>query len=753
MDYLKLPLSDPIPLQDAFSTWQGFVELSPEEPTIGPNRIFELDDRADSEWTYDFHWKPPADRVEATGCNFVRDIELWAPSIAVHAGQLVGYGAVADFDNWRAAPAFKQGGFFDVPAPVDRIIDRPMLIADGVTYSTWGHWIIDFLPRFAIARALLGPKFDDLTIPLPFDAPDWITDLLETTCSVRTSNIVRYRPYSERLICAHAVIPSYSYSGIHTFHSFLKQFYQRLQPANILPRSRLCISRGGIAHTGSNRQFPLRARFEDLAENRGYQIVRPETLSLSDQIALFANAAVVIGEHGSAMHNSVFCAPDTIIGCIGFWNAVQLQLGYVCHHRNVYLTRGCAWPSDEDSSFRLGVTEDDLVSFLDKIDDLIDGRTATSHAQLQVMLTPENPGEYADLPALGIHQTNGVTSEKLSDQIEAIPTSPAFNFGPIDRIYGQAYYQQRLCLEVGVYRVDQGCIFGDGLVARHGKLLRRTELGLYDDAISHLRSPFQNRELRIRQESGTCVAIAGVAHQIYGHWLIDHLPKLWVLQSSGIDIGKVRFLLPTTLEPFAKEWLTLLGIRDEQLVFYDFDSEAVEAEELILPTLMRFESVASPLLRQAAGMLLDRVFAHGGLQVDDQGKRPERFYISRGGIHARPLRNRVAIEERAATAGFAIVRPEEMPITEQIALFRGAKQIVGEYGSGLHNSLFSKPGTVIAALRGSDLEPWYLQSGIGRALDQPTGYVFGRNDPEDPMMGYTVDPDDFSDCLRLILQP
>ena len=391
MNYLKLPLDNPTTVQDAFTTWQGFVQLCPEETPIGPNRIYELDDHSDGAWSYDFHWRRPAEKVDAIGCSFVRDVELWGSSIAVHAGRLIGYGVEADLDNWRPLTPLREDGFFDIPAPIDRVLDRPVLIADGHNVSTWGHWLVEYLPRFAIARDLLGMRFDELLVPLPFHIPDWAIDLLESTCSVRRSNIVRYRAYAERLICPHAVVPSYSYSGIYTFHSFLRRFYHRLRPQLIGPRTRVCVSRAGVIPTGGNRRFPLRKRFEDMAKDRGYQIVRPETLTLSDQINLFANATVVIGEHGSAMHNAVFCDPGTVVGCIGFWNPIQLHLGYVCQHRNVYLTRGCIWPSEGQPDFQLAVTEDDLASFLDKIDELsVDAPTqAPAHVPVKLAEGPQ----------------------------------------------------------------------------------------------------------------------------------------------------------------------------------------------------------------------------------------------------------------------------------------------------------------------------------------------------------------------------
>jgi hypothetical protein len=357
-----------VTLQNGLRDWSGFVELSPEEKSVGPNRVYELSDHSES-WIYDFHWKRPAPKVDAVGCHFLRDVQLWAPSIVVHAGHLIGDGMITDYDNWKSAPALQEDGLFSIPRPIDRIIDRPMLIADGA-YSIWGHWIVDYLPRFAIARRLLGSFFDELVVPLPHNVPHWVVALLERICFVRPDNIIQYRPYAERLISDRAVVPSYAYSGEYTLHSFFRRFYRAQLPLISGPRRRICVSRSGPAVAHSNRKFPLRDCFEDMAKDRGYLVVQPETLSISEQIALFADASVVLGEHGSGMHSAVFSDPRTVIACIGFWNAIQLHIGYVCRHRNVYLTRGCIWPSDGQPDFQINVTEPSLVALFDQIDRL-----------------------------------------------------------------------------------------------------------------------------------------------------------------------------------------------------------------------------------------------------------------------------------------------------------------------------------------------------------------------------------------------
>jgi capsular polysaccharide biosynthesis protein len=108
------------------------------------------------------------------------------------------------------------------------------------------------------------------------------------------------------------------------------------------------------------------------------------------------------------------------------------------------------------------------------------------------------------------------------------------------------------------------------------------------------------------------------------------------------------------------------------------------------------------------------------------------------------------IEEMAVKANFALVYPEELSLLEQVRLFAGAREIMGEYGSALHGSLFSPEGAVICALRGTGGHPGFLQSGMGMALKQPTGYIFGEADESDPNFGFQVEEDAVAAALRLV---
>jgi len=106
---------------------------------------------------------------------------------------------------------------------------------------------------------------------------------------------------------------------------------------------------------------------------------------------------------------------------------------------------------------------------------------------------------------------------------------------------------------------------------------------------------------------------------------------------------------------------------------------------------------------------------------------PRRIYVSRSkyGNMSRQFANADAVEALFASHNFTVMHPETMPIPDQIALFENATEIAGEYGSGLHNTIFSHPHTKVMVLRGNQGHPGFLQSGIGEIMDQPTGYVFG----------------------------
>ena len=104
----------------------------------------------------------------------------------------------------------------------------------------------------------------------------------------------------------------------------------------------------------------------------------------------------------------------------------------------------------------------------------------------------------------------------------------------------------------------------------------------------------------------------------------------------------------------------------------------------------------------------------------------KRIYVSRGGIEPsasikRYLTGQEQIEECVRKRGFAIVRPEKMPWPQQVRMFAHADTVMGEFGSGLHNTVFSSRATLNIVLSNSMMS--LTQSAIAAMRGQPLQYI------------------------------
>ncbi len=77
--------------------------------------------------------------------------------------------------------------------------------------------------------------------------------------------------------------------------------------SSIATHERIFVSRRRIERRNLQNQDQVEALFS----RYGFAIIHPETLSLKDQVRLFANARMIAGPRGSGMHNIVFSSPDT----------------------------------------------------------------------------------------------------------------------------------------------------------------------------------------------------------------------------------------------------------------------------------------------------------------------------------------------------------------------------------------------------------------------------------------------------------
>jgi capsular polysaccharide biosynthesis protein len=196
-----------------------------------------------------------------------------------------------------------------------RHIDGALAVIYGPSYQTYGHWLADFMPRLWVL-ATTGHAIAGLAYTVPPDLPAFARDLL-LAVGIDPARIITHDYWHEHLTADLLLVPTGLRFGNRLsprFGEATRFWIDRLRVHTQLPPSpagqRLFLSRGKIPR---ERMMLNRDAVEAIAAERGFTPVSPETLSIQEQIALFAGATMLAGEYGSALHGAVYSRPGAVI--------------------------------------------------------------------------------------------------------------------------------------------------------------------------------------------------------------------------------------------------------------------------------------------------------------------------------------------------------------------------------------------------------------------------------------------------------
>ncbi|RUP07723.1 MAG: glycosyltransferase family 61 protein [Hyphomicrobium sp.] len=238
---------------------------------------------------------------------------------------------------------------------------------------------------------------------------------------------------------------------------------------------------------------------------------------------------------------------------------------------------------------------------------------------------------------------------------------------------------------------------------------------------------------------GIGVLLTHFNSSVYGHWLYEGLPQLLLLKHLRSELPDLSIVLPSRPQ-YLSEWCRFL-VPDVRIFSYDPRRETVFCEQLLIPGIFHSNSAfMHPFLDV---MIEDAVST---ATRESERPLPSHIYLTRNKpSHFRQLGNQDEIEQIAKSAGLTLLSPEDYSIPAQIRLFSGAKLVVSEFGSALHNTMFSGPCDIISL-------NWItcIQSRIAQLRQQNIGYVLPPLGPltfqrelEQTKREYWIDPEDF----------
>ncbi|WP_176225234.1 glycosyltransferase family 61 protein [Methylomagnum ishizawai] len=226
--------------------------------------------------------------------------------------------------------------------------------------------------------------------------------------------------------------------------------------------------------------------------------------------------------------------------------------------------------------------------------------------------------------------------------------------------------------------------------------------------------------------AGTVCNLGLPGARIYGHWIVDVLPRLYKTLGHGLVID--HYVMGETRKPWQNDILKAVGVAEDKFLFWDARQYRLEAERLVVPTFARISSELHEEFMDVHIFLREK---HAASELGSPAT--DKLFIARAEGGNRQLANRDAVEAVFADHGFEIFRPELWPFVEQIKKLARAAVVAGECGSGMHNTVFCRPGTRVGVLQ-SSANLSFLQGQIALHAQHDLYYLIGM--PIDPKEAY-----------------
>ncbi|HMK88297.1 MAG TPA: glycosyltransferase family 61 protein [Methylocystis sp.] len=226
---------------------------------------------------------------------------------------------------------------------------------------------------------------------------------------------------------------------------------------------------------------------------------------------------------------------------------------------------------------------------------------------------------------------------------------------------------------------------------------------------------------RVRYVEGPVLVLTSESYPVYGHWILDILPRAWLfLNRFGPTDPELKIILPSDVPDFGKTILCdLFGLNLDKFAYFDWRAEDVLLERAIIPSLLHNSQIYHPAMNGFVRFVRDRFGVRAEARAD------ARLFVSRSRFNSKSASFRREMENEALLAshlndrGFEVVFPEDLNWEEQIRKFATAGLVVGESGSGLHNTLFGPEGGAVVCLRAAN----QVQAAIASLRRQRLTYI------------------------------
>lgn len=200
--------------------------------------------------------------------------------------------------SWREHPVYLRPGL----GTVEHVDGTLLSLAARGASSNYYHFLYDALGRLGVfEESMPGQRVDAILVPHATRYQQQLLALAGVTVPLlqpRTGHTYQ----ADRLL-----VPSTPNQDLQA-PRFVVDWLRRRLPATpgVETPRRLFLTRGTVPNT---RIYLQQEQLRPWLEANGFVVVDPGTLSVQEQIDLFAGAEVVVAPHGAGLTNITFCRP------------------------------------------------------------------------------------------------------------------------------------------------------------------------------------------------------------------------------------------------------------------------------------------------------------------------------------------------------------------------------------------------------------------------------------------------------------
>jgi capsular polysaccharide biosynthesis protein len=217
-----------------------------------------------------------------------------------------------------------------------RRLDAPALSITHWTMQTYGHFLVEMLPKVVAFRTLKS-LFPDLKLVVSNACGPAILEILE---HFAPGDLFVYDHGREAVQVRHLLLVNtpISHGVVHPMMSdFTSMARMKAVGRSTLGRKLYVSKQKWREAHGDYRHFEGEREISNWLSQEGFVTVHPEELDWLDQVAAFSGASIVVGEYTSALHNALFAPPGCSVIAINRVNEVQDAIAAYAGHRLGYV--------------------------------------------------------------------------------------------------------------------------------------------------------------------------------------------------------------------------------------------------------------------------------------------------------------------------------------------------------------------------------------------------------------------------------